>query len=271
MKKIAHHDPVEIFAPSDSRFSFLKSPYAAHLTHSAVDIYYDSFGSPALSPVDGEVMDIRTFDTPTPFKDKDFAEYIIAIRQGQHVIKILHVKPEISKGDNVSKGDRIGTLIYNGYYTFWNDPAMHIEVRHPDDYVRASNSMRLTPDMEWSELPSRKILEIECRVEEIKKNYSRLSAKYDRCGNVMGFAMDGGFIDGYISQEGGFFGIVKRQDFSHPGISVMEVMKDGSSVNCAGIAFCLSFKEPWIKLVPRKYGDKLFNEGDNIFIKFCIR
>jgi ABC-type cobalamin/Fe3+-siderophores transport system ATPase subunit len=95
VKKIAGHELIEIYAPDKSRFSFLKSPYAAHKTNSAVDIYHGSFGSEAVSPVDGKIIDIRSFDTPTPFKNIDSKEYLIAIKQGNHVIKILHIKPDV--------------------------------------------------------------------------------------------------------------------------------------------------------------------------------
>jgi hypothetical protein len=271
MKKIASHDEIDVFAPERSRFSFLKSPYAAHRTHSAVDIYYGDFGSHALSPVDGEVIDIQSFDTPTPFKDRDFKEYVIAIRQGGYVIKILHVKPDVSLGDAVSKGDRIGTFIHNGYYTFWNDPAMHVEVRLPGDYLRASNNLQLVPNIEWNELPSDRNIEFECRVEEINKKYALLLAPYETCGDVRGFALDGGFLDGYISSmEDGFFGIVKPHGFFHPKVS-LEVTKDNSGIKCNGIAFCLSFREPGIKVIPLKYGDGFLSVGDKVCIKIEVR
>jgi len=271
MKKIANHDEIDIFAPDNSRFSFLKSPYAAHKTHSAVDIYYGDFGSDALSPVDGEVIDVQSYDTPTPFKDWNSKEYVIAIRQNEKVIKILHIKPNVSPGDLVSKGDSIGTFIYNGYFIFWNDPVMHVEVRKTEDYLRASNNMRLTPNLEWSILPSRKTLELECQVEETNKRYSLLNAPCQTCGDVRGFAMDGGFLDGYISLSGeGFFGIVKPDGFFHPGVS-LEVVKDNSEIKCSGVAFRLSFMKPKIKLIPLKYGELLFHPGETVRIKLEVQ
>ncbi|TAN35704.1 MAG: hypothetical protein EPN24_06950 [Candidatus Methanoperedens sp.] len=271
MKKIAKHDEIDIFAPESSRFSFLKSPYAAHRTHSAVDIYYGDFGSEALSPVDGKVIDIKSFDTPTPFKDWNSKEYVIAIRQNEQVIKILHVKPDVTPGDAVSKGESIGTFIHNGYFIFWNDPVMHVEVRHSGDYLRASNNLRLVPNIEWDELPSGRNIEFECRVEEINKKYALLFAPYETCGDVRGFALDGGFLDGYISSmEDGFFGIVKPHGFFHPGVS-LEVTKDHSEIKCNGIAFCLSFREPRIKIIPLKYGDGQLCVGDKVRIKIEVR
>ncbi len=271
MKKIASHDEIDIFAPDDSRFSFLKSPYAAHKTHSAVDIYYGDFGSETLSPVDGEVIDVQSFDTPTPFKEWNSKEYVIAIRQNEKVIKILHVKPDVTPGDAISKGESIGTFIHNGYFIFWNDPVMHVEVRTRGDYLRASNNMLLTPNIEWSRLPSGKTIELECQVEETNMKYSLLNAPCQTCSDVRGFAMDDGFLDGYISPScDDFFGIVKPDGFFHPAVS-LEVTKDNSEIKCGGVAFCLSFMKPKIKIIPQKYGEMLLYPGDKVRIKIQVQ
>ncbi len=272
MRKIASHDGVDIFAPGNSRFSFLKSPYAAHKTKSAVDIYYGSFGSEALSPVDGEIIDIRSFLTPTPFKGLDTKEYLIAIAQSKYVIKIIHIKPEVSIGDTVSKGKPLGTFIKNGYFIFWNDPVMHVEVRRPWDYFRASNNLSISPHIEWMALPEDKTLELACRVKEVTERYTLLSAPYSACGEVKGFAMDGGFLDGFISSNGGgdFFGTIKQQGFFHPSVSSFEISKGDSEIKCGGAAFCLSLKEPAIKIIPERYGDKPVSLGDEIRLKLAF-
>lgn len=271
MKKIASYDDVNIYAPRGSRFSFLKSPYAAHKTRSAMDIYYGSFGSAALSPVDGEIIDVADFDTPTPFKGRDSREHLIAIRQGKYVVKIIHVKPSVPTGKAVSRGDMLGTFIKNGYFIFWNDPVMHVEVRKPDDYLRATNDLSLAPHIEWEELPAGRVIQLECRIEEINKRYALLSAPSQRCGDIRGYALDGGFLDGFISSnpEDGFFGIIKQEGFFNPKVS-FEVSVGGTRLNCDGIAFSLSFKEPRIKVIPSKYGDELFSTGDTIHIKLGI-
>lgn len=272
MKKIASHNEIEIFAPLNSKFSFLKSPYAAHKTHSAVDIYYGSFGSLASSPVDGEIIEVSSFDTPTPFKDKNSAEYLIAIRQGKYVVKIMHVKPLVSEGDTILKGDTIGTFIRNGYFIFWNDAAMHVEVRKPDDYRRASNNLVLTPEIEWGGFSSSRLIELDCFVEEVFKNYCLLSADYTICGDVRGFSIDGGFIDGYLPlYDVGFFGVIKPNGFFHPDISSLEVTCNGRRVRCKGICFSLSFVWPRIKVIPEKYGEIPLSVGDNLVIRIALR
>ena len=271
MKEIAQHNDVNIYAPDNSRFSFMKSPYAAHKTNSAVDIYYGCFGDEALSPVDGKVIDIRSFNTPTPFKDRDSKEYLIAIQQGKYVIKIIHIEPDISIGEEISIGERIGTFIKNGYFIFWNDPVMHVEVRDPCNYLRASNDRKLLPNIDWGSLPEGKKVEFECVVEDVFENYSLLYAPSHTCGIIRGFAIDGGFIDGYISNDDDhFFGILRPGGFFRPHVSLLEITKDNRSVRCSGIAFCLSFNKPRIKLIPEKYGDKPLFPGDKIKILLDI-
>jgi hypothetical protein len=274
VKKIASHAAIEIYAPDKSRFSFLKSPYAAHKTNSAVDIYDGSFGGSAVSPVDGKIIDIRSYDTPTPFKNKDSKEYLIAIEQEDHVIKILHIKPDVSIGEKISRGDRIGTFIKNGYFIFWNDPVMHVEVRKPHDYLRASNNLNLIPAIDWNRVsdPIPEVMDFECRVEDINEHYSLLFAPYRTCGEVMGFSVDGGFIDGYVSSyQDDFFGVIKPGGFARPKLTQLEITSDGFKIKCGGIAFCLAFNEPRIKVIPQRYGEKTFSKGDKVRIRLGIQ
>jgi len=272
MKKIASHETIEIYAPDNSRFSFLKSPYAAHKTNSAVDIYYGSFGGSAVSPVDGKIIDIRSYDTPTPFKNKDSKEYLIAMEQGDHVIKIIHIEPDVSIGEKISRGDRIGTFIKNGYFIFWNDPVMHVEVRKPYDYLRASNNLNLIPAIGWNQLLTPRVVDFDCRVEDINKRYTQLCTPYRTCGEVKGFSIDGGLIDGYVSSyPDDFFGVIKPQGVTRPKISELEISSEGSKIEVGGIAFCLTFNEPRIKVIPRKYGEKPFSKGDKVKIRLGIQ
>jgi len=274
MKKIASHETIEIYAPDESRFSFLKSPYAAHKTNSAVDIYYGSFGGSAVSPVDGKIIDIKSYDSPTPFKNIDSKEYLIAIEQGNHVIKILHIKPDVSIGEKISRGDRIGTFIKNGYFIFWNDPVMHVEVRKPHDYLRASNNLKLTPAIDWNKVPAPipEVMDLKCRVEEINERYAQLFTPYQTCGDIKGFSVDGGFIDGYVnSYQDDFFGVINPEGFNHPKVTELEIISESSKIKCGGIAFCLAFNEPWIKVIPQIYGEKLFSKGDEVLIRLVIQ
>lgn len=273
MKKIATHEKIGIYAPDESRFSFLKSPYAAHKTNSAVDIYYGSFGGTALSPVDGKIIDIRSYDTPTPFKNIDSKEYLTAIEQEDHVIKILHIEPDVSIGEKISRSDPIGKFIKNGYFIFWNDPVMHVEVRKPHDYLRASNNLNLTPAIDWNRVtaPFPDVMDFECRVKEINERYTLLSAPFQTCGDVRGFSIDRGLIDGYVSSyPDNFFGVIKPEGFIRPKVIELEITMGRSKIKCGGIAFCLAFKEPRIKIIPQRYGEKPFSKGDEVHIRIRI-
>jgi hypothetical protein len=169
-------------------------------------------------------------------------------------------------------GDLLGTFIKNGYFIFCNGPVMHVEVRKPWDYLRASNNLNLLPDIEWTALPEGKTLEVDCMVKEVNKRYSLLSVPYITCGDARGFAIDGGFLDGFISLNGdcGFFGTVKKQGFFHPEVSSLEISKGDSEIKCSGVAFCLSLKNPRIKVIPGKYGDKPISLGDKIHVKLAF-
>jgi hypothetical protein len=150
---------------------------------------------------------------------------------------------------------------------------MHVEVRKPDDYRRASNDLNLTPEIKWSRLSSSKTLELECSVEEVRKNYSMLSADHCICGDVRGFSIDRGFIDGYIplSGEDGFFGVIKPYGFFHPEISTFEVKTNEAPVKCKGIGFSLSFIKPRIKVIPEKFGEMPLTVGQKVNIRIVLR
>ena len=100
MKLAASYGDIRLMAPDDAAASFFKSPFRAHETGSAVDIAYGDFGSPASSPVDGVIVDIREFETPTPFRDRNFKEYLTAVRCGRLIVRILHVKPDLGIGEH---------------------------------------------------------------------------------------------------------------------------------------------------------------------------
>ena len=143
MKLAASYGDIHLMAPDDAAVSFFKSLFAAHETGSAVDIAYGDFGSHASSPVDGVIVDIREFETPTPFRDQSFKDYLTAVRCGDLIVKIMHVKPFVDIGDRVRTGEDFGTFIRSGYFYFWNFSHLHVEVRMPDGYLRATSNMPL--------------------------------------------------------------------------------------------------------------------------------
>lgn len=284
MRPVASARGVDIFCPEDGKFAFLKSPFAAHTTLSAIDIYSGgTFGDIAPSPVEGEVIDIREYPSPTPFKDRDFMEYIIAIRQDESVVKILHSKPVVEVGDTVDVGDPLGILIKNGYFYFWNEPPLHVEVRDARDYIRASNDNPLSTKFSYSGYNSMES-NIKCRVIFCNEKYALLKGDYKGAG-VKGYELGGCLLDGIIRLGDwdaiDYFGLIgtdvpvpcMRSVGNRFMISAKYVTASISTekpVDCRALGFSLSFNEPAIKLIPLKYGEKLFDVGDCVDIKLNL-
>jgi hypothetical protein len=285
MRPVASARGVDIFCPDNGKFTFMKSPFAAHTTLSAVDIYSGgTFGDIAPSPVEGEVIDIRGYTSPTPFKDRDFMEYIIAIQQDDSVVKILHSKPVVDVGDTVDVGDPLGILIKNGYFYFWNEPPLHVEVREVDDYIRASNDNPLSAKFSFSGSNFSMESNIKCRVVFCNEKYALLKGVYS--GDlVKGYELGGGLLDGIIPLGDwgaiDYFGLVGTDlpvpfmrslgnRFMISAKYVSASVAAEKAVRGRALGFSLSFSEPTIKLIPLKYGENLFDVGDCVDIKLNL-
>ena len=285
MEPVAQCRGVTIFAPTAGKFAFMKSPFAAHTTLSAVDIYPGGgFGDTAPSPVDGTVIDIREYLTPTPFKSRDFIEYITAIRQGDSVVKILHAKPTVKVGDTISAGDPLGILVHNGYFYFWNDPPLHVEVRPLDDYIRASNLNPLTSCFEFLSTDTSLESTFACRAVFSDERFALLEGSYEG-QQVKGYRLGGCLLDGLVPvaqvNDIDYFGLIGQ----HPPCTYIksagnrymvstdkvraEVLAEGY-VDCLALAFSLSHSVPTIKVIPKQYGHKLFSVGDEVIIRLSL-
>ncbi|MCS7385713.1 MAG: M23 family metallopeptidase [archaeon GB-1867-005] len=134
---------LEVKVPSSCWFSFFNSPYPAHKSSSAIDIYFPDLE--ALFPAEeGVVLEVEKFECPRFRRDADGFDYLTIIRVGDDaVLKILHVKPKVKPGERVSLGDYLGVLWTSGYFSPWSDLHMHIEVRPPDDAKRALGAFEL--------------------------------------------------------------------------------------------------------------------------------
>ncbi|MCL7415682.1 MAG: hypothetical protein M8349_06430 [ANME-2 cluster archaeon] len=285
MVPVAQCKGITIFAPVAGKFSFMKSPFAAHTTLSAVDIYPGGeFGDMAPSPVDGTVIDIREYLTPTPFKSRDFKEYITAIKQDDSVVKILHVKPTVKIGDTLSAGDPLGTLIQNGYFYFWNDPPVHVEVRPQGDYIRASNHNPLTSCFEFSSTNTSRESTLQCKVVFSDERFALLEGSYEG-GQVKGYRLGGCLLDGIVPVEQvddiDYFGLVgpnppctvMRSAGNRYMVSTDKVRAEvlaKESVDCRALAFSLSHSAPTIKVIPKQYGQKRFNVGDDVIVNVSL-
>jgi len=147
MKPVASSEDVRIHCPEDGRFSFFNSPYPAHHSFAGIDVYPKRrFGGLAPSPVQGEVTSVRMIKCPKPkgFEGSDY-DYLILLRSlenPERLIKILHVKPLVKVGDTVELGADLGTLLRSGFFDFWTDPHVHVEVRNPSDPIRARGGFK---------------------------------------------------------------------------------------------------------------------------------
>lgn len=127
----------------NSHFSIGTSPYYAHQYGLAIDIYQQIqlANYKVLSPVAGEIMDIKELKAPKPkFKEGINREYLILIKNmlnQEKVYKILHVQPYVKTGDMVKIGDLLGKTIRNGYFAHWSSPHLHLEIRSINDAIRA--------------------------------------------------------------------------------------------------------------------------------------
>ena len=147
MEPIASSESVTIHCPVDGKFSFFNSPYPAHASYTGVDVYpKTSFGDTAPSPVRGEVKTVRMVRCPEPRgfegSTRDHVILLRSIDNPKRWVKILHVEPSVRAGDMVEPGEGLGTLLRSGFFDFWTDPHIHVEVRKPSDALRARGGFR---------------------------------------------------------------------------------------------------------------------------------
>ncbi len=148
MAPVASSSGVTISCPVDGMFSFYNSPYPAHRQSSGVDVYPEAgFGGMAPSPVSGEVTLIRRVRSPRG-RNYNASEYdVVTLLRSREspdkVVKLLHVDPTLSVGDEVRAGEELGRLLRSGYYGFATSPHVHVEVREPTDPLRAQGGHRM--------------------------------------------------------------------------------------------------------------------------------
>lgn len=121
------------------RFSLYNSPYPAHDSGCAIDLYPE--GNDAVSPVAGEVLATRTVRCPEqPYAVSE--DSLLLVDCGAYVARILHVDPAVEPGETVEIGDSLGTLVRSGFFGRWVDNHLHLGFRHPDQNLeRASGSL----------------------------------------------------------------------------------------------------------------------------------
>lgn len=206
MLPVAVSEGVKVHCPRDGKFSLFNSPYPAHHLGTGIDVYLmGAFGETAPSPVGGEVVEIRRLGCPAGrgFRDSGF-DCLTLLRSSENperLIKILHVDPIVQIGEIVEPGQYIGKLLRSGYFDFWTEPHLHVEVRDPKDPVRARGGFPLHTLLEVGK--AEPIEELRGTVEYTKPEYSVITPKGGfRYGIPADVGGETGLLDGGIPHYG---------------------------------------------------------------------
>jgi hypothetical protein len=161
---IAGVDGVRIFCPIDGYYAFYNSPYPAHRISTGIDIYTGSgFGEDTFSPISGEVILVRKVRAPQAklFKDHGHDTVILIKSQEnpQRIIKVLHIEPKVKVGEVIEAGQPLGTLIRSGYFGYSTQAHIHLEVRKPEDLLRARGGLILKRLQIFQKVPNLESLE----------------------------------------------------------------------------------------------------------------
>lgn len=141
---------IKIHLSEHDHFSIGTSPYYAHQNAIAMDIYHqisiDSYS--VVSPISGKVLQIKELKAPKArFRDGVDREYLTIIENphdDKTVFKVLHIKPEVEPGQKIEPGDNFGKTIRNGYFAPWSSPHIHLEMKRPEDILRAKEGLQFT-------------------------------------------------------------------------------------------------------------------------------
>ncbi|MGB9854865.1 MAG: hypothetical protein ACPLRY_08720, partial [Candidatus Bathyarchaeales archaeon] len=278
MKPVAYSEGVTVYCPENSKFSFFNSPYPAHTAYSAVDIYsVNAFGGAAPSPVNGKVVGIRKVNCPEQNFECSSIDYVILLQSNENLerqIKILHIEPTVEVGDVVKPGDQLGFLLRSGFFNFWTEPHIHIEVRNPSDPIRARGGLK------FERLIAIKDFEVEPKelsgvIVESKREYSMLALNSTfnhgipvRVGEEMGL-LDGGIphykwfgvhmssqppLNSVIKLCGAKMGIVKAlyANMCVAQCSDLTFKINGKPVN---LGFYFHLSKPLVKIIPNSIGE----------------
>jgi hypothetical protein len=277
VKKIAEAMGVEIFAEPDWEYTFFGSPYPAHHESKAMDIYQGKeFGEVALSPVSGVVYKTMRFSSPSTGK-KSLPEYLTLIRSGDFLAKIMHIKPTVEEGDRVSVGDPIGKFIVNGYFTYWVDAGMHLEVRDLKDFVRARGGYELAPAVEeGAELADVSslngvVVSASKRNVAVLPDFSKTAKVGGRPAYLDGATIIGrcGVIGRFPVGETVFFNGIRIGKVSHVGEHMSAVKLDDLLVYADGVEYgglSMMFGSRLVRLLLKKFGEPKLKVGDRVSI-----
>jgi len=194
-----------------------------------IDIYPESeFGGFAPSPVSGVITKIRRVKCPVrkEFESSPY-DYLVLLKSLENrklTIKILHVKPVVKVGDVVQEGEEIGCLIRSGYFDFWTDPHIHVEIRKPEDPIRARGGLKLTPLLKMKNIQPLKERCIYGRITTVKPEYYVIQPEETLQYGIPVEIGDGlGVLEGGIPHYGWF------------GVHALEIYGVGEEVRLLGV------------------------------------
>ena len=280
---------VRLHCPVTGRYAFYNSPYPSHKENASVDIYPDDeFGGEAPSPVDGEVVLIRSVKAPLGhgFTASDH-DTVVLIRNSENpgtVTKLLHVDPLLEVGDSVSVGEPVGTTLRSGYYGWGTSPHIHVDVRNPDDPIRARGGYNLN----MIETPSPKPLEeIVGEVIHLQPEFVFIRLKKGDMGLAGTVNGEPAILDGGIPYYG-WLGAHLRDPPSSgtieltgvPIADITQSFKHSCKADCRKFQFTANKKpimgisltiwpnqSPLVKLYPSTIGKLALNLGDLVEVE----
>jgi hypothetical protein len=206
---IAQVDDVTISAPKAGCISFYNSPYHPHTSGAAVDIYVPRrWHDFAPSPVEGRVTQIYEFTPPKsgafPVPKREHLLILKSSRAPSRYTRLLHVAPSVKVGDHIAVGDDLGHLIRSGFFNFWTDPHIHVDVRGDGNLLRAKGSLPIHPFSDGAAVQDFKGDVFEgLEVASMTQDYALLRTRHAaRLGGLWGVPCtvgeDAGLLDGGI-------------------------------------------------------------------------
>jgi hypothetical protein len=89
---------------------------------------------------------------PRPYAADE--DHLILVDTGESVARLLHVDPSVAAGDEVRRGDPLGTLVRAGFFAPWVPNHVHLGFRDPDaDPYRASGSLPVGVGVDVESVP----------------------------------------------------------------------------------------------------------------------
>ncbi|MEM2146534.1 MAG: hypothetical protein QW279_14325, partial [Candidatus Jordarchaeaceae archaeon] len=191
-------------------------------------------------------------------------------------------------------GDCMGKLIRSGFFNFWTDPHIHVEVRDPADAIRARGSypihlLSLEKGEHFESSNSFK-----CKVIDVRTDYTivepnnKVNIKMGRfCGFAVKINSEFGLLDcglphygfgGIILEKGDcnlgqkvFIGDLHIGDIVEKWKNLAVIKLKPLSINCdkndlRGLSLYINLKKPLIKLIPKRREKLNLIEGEEIII-----